>query len=118
MYSQIKKRSGQIVSFNEKKISIAIAKAGKATGEFDSKEASKLTKKVLICAEKIIKDAIPRIEQIQDIVEDIVLHSAVSGAPTHPWLAYFSSLCSTKHKWWIHEAHALWLPGIPGPLGF
>jgi len=75
MYSQIKKRSGQIVSFNEKKISIAIAKAGKATGEFDSKEASKLTKKVLICAEKIIKDAIPRIEQIQDIIEDVLLHS-------------------------------------------
>ena len=75
MYSQIKKRSGQIVSFNEKKISIAIAKAGKATGEFDSKEASKLTKKVLICAEKIIKDAIPQVEQIQDIVEDVLLHS-------------------------------------------
>ena len=75
MYSQIKKRSGQIVSFNEKKISIAIAKAGKATGEFDSKEANKLTKKVLICAEKIIKDAIPRIEQIQDIIEDVLLHS-------------------------------------------
>jgi len=75
MYSQIKKRSGQIVSFNEKKISIAIAKAGKATGEFDSKEANKLTKKVLICAEKIIKDAIPQVEQIQDIVEDVLLHS-------------------------------------------
>ena len=75
MYSQIKKRSGQIVSFNEKRISVAITKAGKATGEFDSKEANKLAKKVLICAEKIIKDVIPRVEQIQDIVEDVLLHS-------------------------------------------
>ena len=75
MYSQIKKRSGQIVSFNEKRISVAITKAGKATGEFDSKEANKLAKKVLICAEKIIKDAIPRVEQIQDVVEDVLLRS-------------------------------------------
>ena len=75
MYSQIKKRSGQIVSFNEKRISVAIAKAGKATGEFDSKEANKLAKKVLICAEKIIKDAIPRVEQIQDVVEDVLIRS-------------------------------------------
>ncbi|MDP3015269.1 MAG: ribonucleoside triphosphate reductase [bacterium] len=75
MFSQIKKRNEQIVSFDEKRISIAIAKAGKATGEFDSKAANKLTKKVLICAEKIIKDAIPLVEQIQDIVEDVLLRS-------------------------------------------
>ena len=75
MYSQIKKRSGQIVSFDEEKISITIAKAGKATGEFKTEEANKLTKKVLICAEKIIKDAIPHVEQIQDIIEDVLLHS-------------------------------------------
>lgn len=75
MYSQIKKRSGQIVSFNKKKISIAIAKAGRITGEFDLKEANKLTEKVVICAKKIIKDDVPQVEQIQDIVEDVLLNS-------------------------------------------
>jgi ribonucleoside-triphosphate reductase len=75
MYSQIKKRNGQVVSFDKKKITIAIAKAGKATGEFDSKEANKLAKKVIIRTEKIIRDAVPQVEQIQDIVEDILLHS-------------------------------------------
>jgi len=75
MYSQIKKRDGRVVPFNKKKIATAIAKAGKATGEFDFKEAVKLTEKVISRAKKIIKDPIPQVEQIQDVVEDILLRS-------------------------------------------
>ena len=75
MYSQIKKRDGRVVPFNKKKIATAIAKAGKATGEFDFKEAAKLTEKVISRAKKIIKDPIPQVEQIQDVVEDILLRS-------------------------------------------
>jgi ribonucleoside-triphosphate reductase len=75
MFSQIKKRNGQIAAFNEKKISIAIAKAGKASGEFDSKEANKLTKIIILRAGKIIQDTTPQVEQIQDIVEDVLLCS-------------------------------------------
>ncbi|MCD6194783.1 ribonucleoside triphosphate reductase [bacterium] len=75
MYSLIKKRDGRIVPFDKSKIVTAIAKAGKATGEFGHKEAKKLTDKVLIKARGTIKDAIPQVEQIQDIVEDVLLHS-------------------------------------------
>ncbi len=75
MYKQIKKRSGRTVSFNIKKVVIAIIKAGKATDEFGSKEANELTKKVVNCADKTIKDKIPKVEQIQDIVENVLLRS-------------------------------------------
>jgi len=75
MLSQIKKRDGQIVPFNEEKIAIAIEKAGKATGEFDFEQANELAKKVVNNADKNIKDEIPQVEQIQDIVEDVLLRS-------------------------------------------
>ncbi len=75
MYSQIKKRNGQIVTFNREKIITAIAKAGEVTGEFDSKEADKLAEKAISHGEEVIKDEIPQVEQIQDIVEDILLQS-------------------------------------------
>ena len=75
MFSQIKKRNGQTVAFEQNKILKAITKAGKAAGEFDAKEAERLTKTVLAQAKKKIKQEIPTVEQIQDIVEDVLLHS-------------------------------------------
>jgi len=75
MYRQIKKRNGRIVPFNEKKIITAIAKAGRATGEFDLKEANKLAEKVIARAERVIREPIPQVEQIQDIVENVLLGS-------------------------------------------
>ena len=75
MFKQIKKRNDQIVDFDENKIVQAIAKAGKATGEFDVVRAGRLTQKVLLLAEQIIHDNIPQVEQIQDIVEDVLLDS-------------------------------------------
>ncbi len=75
MYSQIKKRNGQVVLFNKEKIITAIIKAGEVTGEFTSKEADKLAEKVIAYGEKVIKDETPQVEQIQDIVEDVLLQS-------------------------------------------
>ncbi len=75
MYSQIKKRNNQTATFDKEKIVAAMTKAGKITGEFGEKEASDLTKKVISHAEKIIKDNVPQVEQIQDIVEDVLLQS-------------------------------------------
>jgi ribonucleoside-triphosphate reductase len=75
MYQQIKKRNGQIVDFDKKKIINAIAKAGEVSGEFDHKIAVELTDKVIKEAEKNICDCVPQVEEIQDIVEDILLHS-------------------------------------------
>ncbi len=75
MHKQIKKRNGKVVSFDKKKIAMAITKAGQVTGEFDNKEAQKLTQKVIAYAKKNVKESIIQVEQIQDIVEDVLLRS-------------------------------------------
>ena len=42
MFKKIKKRDGNIVKFDIKKVERAILKAGAATGEFDDKIAKKI----------------------------------------------------------------------------
>jgi len=75
MFKKIVKRDGRIVDFDSSKITNAIYKAGQATGEFGLDIAKKLTIKVLDLATEIIKDKIPTVEEIQDIVEEILLNS-------------------------------------------
>jgi ribonucleoside-triphosphate reductase (formate) len=76
MNTKIKKRDGRLVKFNAEKITSAIAKAGAATGEFDIKEARKLTIKVLSLTEKLFDSKILDVEEIQDIVEEVLLQSS------------------------------------------
>ncbi|MFA5750028.1 MAG: ribonucleoside triphosphate reductase [Candidatus Shapirobacteria bacterium] len=76
MFKKIKKRNGQIVNFDIEKIKLAIQKAGEVTGEFGSDIASKLTLKVLNLASIVIKNKIPKVEEIQDIVEEVLLSSS------------------------------------------
>ena len=75
MNTKIRKRDGRLVKFNAEKITNAIAKAGAATGEFDKKEAKKLTIKVLNLAEQLFNGKILTVEEIQDIVEEVLLQS-------------------------------------------
>jgi len=75
MFEQIKKRDGRVVEFDSTKITAAIAKAGKATGEFGQREARKLTLRVLTLAHEIRLGPIPEVEEIQDIVERVLLDS-------------------------------------------
>ncbi|MBC7190624.1 ribonucleoside triphosphate reductase [Candidatus Aerophobetes bacterium] len=75
MFKNIIKRDGRIVPFDPEKITVAISKAGKATGEFDYDTAKRLTIKVLLLAEELIRDRDPHVEEIQDIVEEILLSS-------------------------------------------
>jgi len=42
MFENIKKRDGRIIEFNSSKITSAIARAGKATGEFGERRAEKI----------------------------------------------------------------------------
>lgn len=71
---KVKKRDGRIVSFDPQKIATAILKAGQATGQFDQKEASRLSD--LVVAE-IIRQGfdgnIITVEQIQDLVEETLM---------------------------------------------
>ncbi len=76
MFSKIVKRDGRVVDFNPEKITIAIAKAGKATGEFNYETANRLTIRVLDLAYRLIGPRNPTVEEIQDIVEEILLNSA------------------------------------------
>ena len=76
MFDKIKKRNGNLDDFNSEKITEAILKAGKATDEFtDRSIAKKLCLKVLSIAENSVKQEIPTVEQIQDIVEEVLLSS-------------------------------------------
>ena len=75
MHNMIRKRNGQLAPFDALKITNAIAKAGKATGEFDHDAAKKLAIRVLSLAEKLHDGNITGVEEIQDIVEEILLTS-------------------------------------------
>ncbi|HEC87669.1 MAG TPA: ribonucleoside triphosphate reductase [Thermoplasmatales archaeon] len=75
MFEKIRKRDGRIVKFDPERITNAISKAGAATGEFDRDVAKKLTIKVLTIAQQVIKDRIPTVEEIQDIVEEVLMAS-------------------------------------------
>lgn len=70
---QVIKRDGSRVPFDLQKITVAIAQAGRATGEFDSKEAAILASQVgRVLAYKAI-DGVPSIELIQDRVEEALI---------------------------------------------
>ncbi len=75
MFEKIQKRDGRIVEFDSSKITAAIETAGKATGEFEKREARKLTLRVLTLAHELRLGPEPEVEEIQDIVERVLLDS-------------------------------------------
>jgi len=75
MFKFIIKRDTQVLKFETEKISNAIHKAGKASGEFGEDIAQKLTLSVINLAQQMIKEEVPTVEQIQDIVEEVLLSS-------------------------------------------
>lgn len=74
-FKYIIKRDGRIVEFNSSKITNAILKAAKATGEFGEEIAKNLTIKVLNLAQQLELGETPTVEEIQDIVEEVLLSS-------------------------------------------
>ena len=75
VFEEIQKRDGSIHEFDATKITAAIAKAGKATSEFGTREAKKMTLRVLTLAHEIRIGPVPEVEEIQDIVERVLLDS-------------------------------------------
>ncbi|MGE0569380.1 MAG: ribonucleoside triphosphate reductase, partial [Bacteroidia bacterium] len=71
MPKTIIKRNGGEVKFQKEKIIKAIEKAGKATGEFDGKEAKLLAEKVM----NKLESPTPTVEDVQDIVELVLMQS-------------------------------------------
>ncbi len=72
--TKVQKRDGAIVEFDQVKIKDAIFKAVTAIGEGDGRKAKKLSDKVVqILNRRFKKGAIPQVEQIQDIVEEVLI---------------------------------------------
>ena len=69
---KIKKRDGRIVSFNKRKIVMAILKAMKAVGEGDKEAAETIANEVVNSLKKSNK-AIPTVEEVQDLVEEALM---------------------------------------------
>ena len=67
--SHLIKRDGSVKDFDASKIVNAIAKAGKATGEFDIGIAQQLTEERVLPKLRALKLVTPHIEQVQDAVE-------------------------------------------------
>lgn len=74
MIKSIIKRDGRNVLYDESKIAAAVLKAMEATGEGSATDAAKIANAVEVSLEKILGDEPPRIEQIQDAVENQLLH--------------------------------------------
>jgi anaerobic ribonucleoside-triphosphate reductase len=75
MFKDIEKRDGRIVEFDSSKITSAIARAGKATGEFGEKEVRRLMLRVLTLTHESSLGPVPKVEEIQDIVERVLFDS-------------------------------------------
>ncbi|MDO5480996.1 MAG: anaerobic ribonucleoside triphosphate reductase [Candidatus Saccharibacteria bacterium] len=76
MFTKIKKRDGNIVSFKKEKITDAIAGAGADTGEFKRARAEQLADKVEKELQENVMDRIPSVEQVQDTVERVLMESS------------------------------------------
>ncbi|WJV20834.1 ribonucleotide-diphosphate reductase subunit beta [Rossellomorea marisflavi] len=75
-FKTIVKRDGSKEDFMEDKISYAIAKAGKETGEFGEEEAKEVTEKVLKVIDSTHQHQDLTVEKIQDYVEEVLLNSS------------------------------------------
>ncbi len=72
--TKIRKRLGDIVDFDEKKIVLAINKALEAADIYNKELAEELSKEsILRLNKKFHQNSIPAVEEIQDIVEEILI---------------------------------------------
>jgi len=77
--SQIKKRSGELVPFDDTKIYTAIIKAMISVEHLDEKKAKDLTKKV---STRLFEDKdqnyVPTVEEVHDLVEDTLMNTKLN----------------------------------------
>ncbi|HPX64412.1 MAG TPA: ribonucleoside triphosphate reductase, partial [bacterium] len=74
--SKICKRSGEIVDFDQSKITNAINKAMSAVGQPDKAKAEIISNEVVkLINQKFHERSIPAVEEIQDIVEEVLINN-------------------------------------------
>lgn len=71
--TQIVKRDGRVVRFDESKVTKALMKAAKETGEFEETEAKRLTEIAVIILSKTNGKHTPTVEQVQDVAEQVLM---------------------------------------------
>lgn len=69
----VRKRSGEVVDFDQTKITDAIYKAARAVGGEDRLLAEEISNAVTMYLKKLYKDKSPAVEEIQDIVEKVLI---------------------------------------------
>ncbi|MDR0440946.1 MAG: ribonucleoside triphosphate reductase [Candidatus Accumulibacter sp.] len=69
------KRDGQRVTFEARRIAVALAHAGQASDEFDEDEAELLTQRVLKVLRHRFAVSDPTVEQVQDVVEQVLVEA-------------------------------------------
>jgi ribonucleoside-triphosphate reductase len=89
IFQEMKKRDGRLVPFESVKITEAIRKAGRATGEFDADEARILTLRTLSKIERLDLSDHLDVETIQDIVEKVIFEAGHLGT-TKAYILYRS----------------------------
>ncbi|KKS26231.1 MAG: Anaerobic ribonucleoside-triphosphate reductase [Parcubacteria group bacterium GW2011_GWC2_42_6] len=73
-FQKIQKRDGRLVDFDAEKISRAVHKALTATNQGDGPQAKKVTNRVIdLLNRRFKKGEIPKVEQAQDIVEEVLI---------------------------------------------
>ncbi|MCJ7656309.1 MAG: ATP cone domain-containing protein, partial [Candidatus Atribacteria bacterium] len=77
MIKTIKKREGQLVEFDKKKITEAIFAAMLTAGEENKTVSEKIANQVIIKLDKRFKDKIPQVEEVQDIVEETLIREGM-----------------------------------------
>ena len=70
---RIIKRDGADVPFDANRITVALTKAGRATGDFGEDEAQLLTQRTLKVLRHRFVGAPPTVEQVQDVVEQMLV---------------------------------------------
>lgn len=73
MTNTVRKREGQLVEFDRKKIVEAIFAAMQVMGEENKSRSEKITDQVIKKLEERFKDKIPQVEEVQDIVEETLI---------------------------------------------
>lgn len=74
--SQICKRSGEIVSFSQDKITEAISKAAAAVNIKDAELVAKMSDEAIrLINEKFHPRSIPAVEELQDVVEEVLIRN-------------------------------------------
>ena len=75
MITQIIKRDGRVADFDVQKIEKAIVKAMDAIGKDELNDCKKLSKLVEVEIEAKFVDAVPDVEGVQDIVEEVLMQN-------------------------------------------